>query len=255
MNKNQKVKLFNSFISSITFNEICEKISIWIENKEKRYICVSAVHACILAYKNINFAKAYNEADIVVPDGRPLFWALKILGYKNSEHLRGEFLTRNLAKYAANRNFEIGFFGGKKKSITNCIDVLTKENKNLIVSFYNSPPSPFSNLLKEKDNELINKINSSNTKILFVALGCPVQELWMKTYKYDLNCICIGIGAAVDFISGEKFSAPIWIQTLGLEWLIRLIIEPRRLFWRYLSTNFLFIYLFFLKITGIKKFK
>lgn len=255
MNKNQKVKLFNSFISSITFNEICEKISIWIENKEKRYICVSSVHSCILAYKNINFAKAYKDADIITPDVRPLFWALKILGYKNSEHLRGEFLTRNLAKYAANRNFEIGFFGGKKNSIANCIDVLTKENKNLIISFYNSPSGSFSNLLKEKDYELIDKINSSNTKILFVALGCPVQELCMKTYKYDLNCICIGISAVVDFISGEKFLAPKWIQTFGLEWLIRLINEPKRLFWHYFSTNFLFVFLFFLKITGLRKFK
>ena len=255
INKSKRVRILNSYISSISFNDLCEEIFYWIKNKEKRYICVSAVHACILAYKDIAFSKAYNNADIVAPDGRPLFWALKLLGHNYSEHLRGEFLTRNITKFAAVNNFEVGFYGGKKNSIDKCINVLKNENKNLNISYTFSPPSPFTDLLKEKDIELINKINSSKTKILFVALGCPVQELWMESYKKDLNCICIGIGAAVDFISGEKISAPNWIQKLGLEWLLRLISEPRRLFWRYFSTNFLFIFLFFLQITGLKKFK
>ena len=79
---------------------------------------------------------------------------------------------------------------------------------------------------------------------MFVALGCPVQELWMASHKNDLNCVCIGIGAAVDFISGYKFTAYKWVQKLGLEWLTRVISEPRRLFMRYFKTNLRFIYLF-----------
>jgi len=244
MNDLLKVKILNGYVNSISFKNLCNEIFRYIKGKKGHYIIVSAVHACVETYKNQEFAKAYNEADIVLPDGRPLFWALKLLGHKNTEHLRGEFVTRNISKYAAENNFEIGFYGGKKESLDKCIEVLKKDNKDLKISYKYSPPSPFSNLLIKKDFELINKINSSNTKILFVALGCPVQELWMKIYKKELNCVCIGIGAAIDFISGEKSTAPLWIQKLGLEWFLRMISEPKRLFWRYFSTNFMFICLF-----------
>ena len=244
MNDLQKVKILNGNVNSISLEILYKKIAKWIKEKKGRYIVVSAVHASVEAYKNQLFAKAYNGADIVLPDGRPLFWALKFLGYKDSEHLRGEFITRNVCKYAAENNFEIGFYGGKKESLDECINVLKKDNKDLKINYNYSPESPFTNLLIKKDFKLIDEINQSNTKILFVALGCPVQELWMEMYKKDLNCICIGIGAAIDFISGKKITAPLWIQKIGLEWFLRVISEPRRLFWRYLSTNLLFIYLF-----------
>ena len=102
---------------------------------------------------------------------------------------------------------------------------------------------------------MIEQINSNNIKILFVGLGCPLQELWMYKNKNKLNCICIGIGAAIDFISGDKYSAPIWIQKIGMEWFLRLLSEPKRLFWRYLSTNFLFLFLFLVQLIRLKKFK
>ena len=249
----KKVKILNCFINSISFETLCNTISNWIAKKKGRYICVSAVHACIEAYNNPKFTKAYSNADIIVPDGRPLFWALRLLGHKDAEHLRGEFITRNITKYAAENNFEVGFYGGKQDSLKKCIDVLKRENHNLNISYYHSPPSPFTKLIEEKDSELIKKINSSNTKILFVALGCPVQELWMEMYKEDLNCVCIGIGAAIDFISGKKSTAPIWVQKIGLEWLLRLISEPKRLFWRYFSTNLKFIFLFTIQYFKSKK--
>ena len=252
MNNLQKVKILNGYVNSITFDILCMEISKWIKEKKGYYVIVSAVHASVEAYKNQLFAKAYNGADIVLPDGRPLFWALKFLGYKDSEHLRGEFITRNVCKYATENNFEIGFYGAKKDSLDECINVLKKNNIGLKVNYNYSPQSPFTDLLKNKDYELINQINSSNTKILFVALGCPVQELWMEMYKKDLNCVCIGIGAAIDFISGKKLTAPLWIQNIGLEWFLRVISEPRRLFWRYLSTNLLFIYLFIKQCLKIK---
>ena len=244
MDNLKKVKILNSFVNTISFKILCEEVSRWISKKKGYYICISAVHACMEAYNNPKFAKAYNNADIVIPDGRPLFWALRLLGHKNSEHLRGEFVTRNICKYAAENSFEVAFYGGKLDSLKKCIDVLKRENHNLNISYYHSPPSPFTKLIEEKDDELIKKINSSNTKILFVALGCPVQELWMEMYKEDLNCVCIGIGAAIDFISRKKSTAPLWVQKIGLEWLLRVISEPRRLFWRYFSTNFKFVFLF-----------
>ena len=106
-----------------------------------------------------------------------------------------------------------------------------------------------------KKKKIILKINKSKVDILFVCLGCPKQELWMYEHKNKLNCIMLGIGAVADFLAGNKILPNKFFENLGLAWLIRLITEPRRLFWRYFSTNFLFLFLFFLQITGLKKFK
>ena len=89
----------------------------------------------------------------------------------------------------------------------------------------------------------ISKINKSKVDVLFVCLGCPKQELWMHEHKKNLKCIMIGIGAVADFLSGNKILPNKFFEYLGLAWLIRLITEPRRLFWRYFSTNFLFLFL------------
>ena len=181
---NKKVRIINCDINPISLKSLCEKITEWIKEKKGHYICVSAVHACIETYNKKEFANAHNNADIAVPDGRPLFWALKLLGYKNAEWLPGYFVLRNICKLAEINNFEIGFYGGKKNSVEKCMNILKDNYKNLKISYSYSPPSPFINLLQKKDYKLINDINSSQTKILFVALGCPVQELWMDPKRY-----------------------------------------------------------------------
>jgi N-acetylglucosaminyldiphosphoundecaprenol N-acetyl-beta-D-mannosaminyltransferase len=109
-------------------------------------------------------------------------------------------------------------------------------------------------MIKE-EIKILKDIKKSKIDILFVCLGCPKQELWMYQNKNKLKCTMIGVGAVADFLSGNKILPNKFFEYLGLAWLIRLITEPRRLFWRYFSTNFLFIFLFFLQITGLKKFK
>ena len=145
-----KVKILNGYVNSISLKALCEEISKWVKEQKGHYICVAPVHSCIEAYDNEEFAKAYNGSDITVPDGRPVFWALKLLGYKDSEHLRGEYITRNVCKYAAENNFEVGFYGGNKNSLEECINVLKNQYKSLKVNFSFSPPGVFKDLLKKK---------------------------------------------------------------------------------------------------------
>ena len=250
-----KVKIIKGLVDSISLRELKDQILKLIDEKKNSYICVSSVHSNVEAYKNSEFENAYNSANFVLPDGRPLYWALKLLGYKNSEHLRGEYVTRNLIDLAAQKNFAIGFYGARKESLDKCVINLLEKYPKLKIPFKYSLEGDFKKLLTQNNEHFIEQINSNNVKILFVGLGCPLQELWMYKNKDKLNCICIGVGAAIDFISGDKYSAPIWIQKIGMEWFLRLLSEPKRLFWRYLSTNSLFIILFLLQITGLKKFK
>ena len=99
-------------------------------------------------------------------------------------------------------------------------------------------------LQMKKKKKIIDNINNSGIEILFVCLGCPKQEKWMSENKDFLKCTSIGIGEIINVISGKTKLPPRWIQKIGMGWFFRLLCEPRRLFWRYFSTNFKFIYLF-----------
>ena len=251
--KKIKIKIINYLINSISLDNLLKKILYWIKYNQPSYICVSNVHSCIESFWNNKFKKAHNSADIAIPDGRPIYWALKILGSKNSEHLPGYYVTEKICELSNKKNLKIGFYGSTSKNLKNIERNLKKKYKNLKIKYKYSPP--FRKLNKFEEKKIISNISKSKIDILFVCLGCPKQELWMYEHKNKLKCTMLGIGAVADFLSGNKILPNKFFEYLGLAWLVRLITEPRRLFWRYFSTNFLFIFLFFFQITGLKKFK
>ena len=156
-------------------------------------------------------------------------------------------------KFLKKKKYRIGFYGSTTKNLANLSKKIKNKYKNLNIIYTHSPPfKPIKSFQKKK---ISRQINNLKIDILFVFLGCPKQELWMYENKKELNCIMIGAGAVVDFLSGNKTLPNKFFEYLGLAWFIRLLSEPKRLFWRYFSTNFLFIYLFFLQIFNIKKFK
>jgi N-acetylglucosaminyldiphosphoundecaprenol N-acetyl-beta-D-mannosaminyltransferase len=121
----------------------------------------------------------------------------------------------------------------------------------LNVAFSFSPP--FLAMSPEEDADMIEQINQSGARILFVGLGCPKQEIWMAEHRGKVNAVMLGVGAAFDFHSGIKPQAPAWMQKVGLEWLFRLFIEPRRLWRRYLYHNPRFIFLAVADLLGLLK--
>ena len=246
----KKVKIINYLINPIKLNELLDFIFI---KRKNRYICVSNVHSCLESYFNPKFKIAHNSSDLAIPDGRPIFWALKLLGYKNIDHLPGYFITKKICEISVKKKYKIGFFGSTSSNLKKLKFNLEKEFNGLKIDFIYSPPF-MKNIDRMKLN-FVKEVNKRKIDILFVCLGCPKQELWMFKNKNKVNSTMLGIGAAADFLSGNKLLPNKFFEFLGLAWLIRLITEPRRLFWRYFSTNFLFIFLFFLQIMGLKKFK
>ena len=249
----KKIKIINYKINSIKIDYLLKKVLYWSKQNKSHYICVSNVHSCIESYLNQKFKKAHNAASFAVADGRPIFWALKLLGQKKVDHLPGYYLTEKLCELSSKKNLKVGFYGSKIKILNDLKKNIKKKYKKLSISYKYSPPFRNLNYLEKK--KIINEINKSKVQILFICLGCPKQELWMYENRKKLKCTMIGIGAVADFLSGNKILPNKFFEYLGLAWFIRLISEPRRLFWRYFSTNFLFIFLFFLQITGLKKFK
>jgi len=248
MIKKQKILKTNVDVTSLS--KVLKLISEWLNNlKYGKYICLFNVHMCMEAFDDNKFLKILNEADMVLPDGFPIYLAQKLLGHSDASKIRGADLTIELSKFSNKNNIRIGFIGGAKNTLDKMCSELSKKYDINNIKYSYSPP--FRSLTLEEENDIIDSINNSNIKILFVGLGCPKQEIWMKENKEKLNCIMIGVGAAFDFISGNKKIAPLWMQKVGLEWLHRFFSEPKRLWKRYLKHNPRFIYYFILQYFGI----
>jgi len=236
-----KLKILKIKVNITSYKQVVEKIFNWIEDDNSgKYICVSNVHMCMEAFDNPNFCKIVNEADLVVPDGRPLVWAQILLGEKNGSQVRGSDLLLTVCKEAEKAGISIGLYGGTEKTLADFITFLKTRYTNLKIPFASSPP--FRELTQKEEETYIQKLNTSGASIIFVGIGCPKQERWMAKHRDRLNCVMIGVGAAFDFFSGQKKHAPQWMQKAGIEWIFRLISDPRRLWKRYFKHNPRFIY-------------
>jgi len=226
-------------------------VSISKKAQGNAYVCVANVHMLTIARNNPRFKSTLSNAKFVVPDGMPLVWTQKLKGFKNAERVCGPDLMLELCKLASANNLSVYLLGAKTITLDLLFQNLSNLFPNLKIAGMHSPDK-----LPEQprlDEELVNKINNSGANILFVGLGCPKQEFWCETHAPQLKPIAIGVGAAFDFLAGSKKRPSLFIQQCGLEWLHRLISEPRRLWKRYLINNTQFIYYSLLDLLKSKK--
>jgi N-acetylglucosaminyldiphosphoundecaprenol N-acetyl-beta-D-mannosaminyltransferase len=192
-----------------------------------------------------------NDADLTVPDGMPLVWMMRLKGFPYQERVYGPTLMLHVLEAAAQENLPVGFYGGSPDVLNMLIKRVQARYAGLQVAFSCSPP--FREMSQEEDLAVIEQINRSGVRILFVGLGCPKQEIWMAEHRSKVEAVMIGVGAAFDFHAGVKAQAPASLQSLGLEWLFRLFTEPRRLWKRYLYHNPRFVLLAVADLLGVLK--
>jgi len=210
--------------------------------KEGAYICAANVHMCMEAYRDKGFQHIVNNASLTVPDGRPLTWWMRSLGIDNIEQVRGPDLFLSVCNKACQTGIPIAFYGGETETLNKLKMYLLNNYNDIKIACAISPP--FRELTENEEASHIDQLRESGAQILFVGLGCPKQEKWMAKVKKDLAMVMLGVGAAFDFYAGNKSIAPRWMSRSGLEWLYRLLCEPRRLWKRYLYTNPHFMYLY-----------
>jgi N-acetylglucosaminyldiphosphoundecaprenol N-acetyl-beta-D-mannosaminyltransferase len=234
-----------SMIIDITnIKDVINNVELLVKEKASSYICVSNVHMCMEVYDCPVFAKVVNEADLIIPDGRAICWAQKLLGHKYAEQVRGEDIMNTICESSGSKNLNIGLYGGSSDLLlAQVVTNLKKRYSDIQISYSYSPP--FRPLTKEEDETVIDDINNAKVDILFVGIGCPKQERWMAEHLNNVNSVMLGVGAAFDFVAGSKKNAPKWMQKIGFEWLFRLCSEPSRLWKRYLIQIPRFIYHFF----------
>ncbi|MBI2259915.1 MAG: WecB/TagA/CpsF family glycosyltransferase [Flavobacteriia bacterium] len=233
-------KVISLNISTGSRQDFINEIILLAKSKSS-YVCFTNVHMTVEAYDDVDFAKCVNNADIVSPDGMPLTKCIKLLYNTKQDRIAATDIIPDILKNAEQNHLTVYFYGGTPEMQKHTKNFIEKKYPNLVCTGYDSPP--FRVLNEEEKSETINRINKSGAKLLFVILGCPKQEKWMAYHKDKINACMLGIGGALPILIGIQKRAPIWMQKMSLEWLYRLIQEPRRLFKRYFYTNFKFIYL------------
>ena len=227
-------------VDCTSYDEAAEAILSLARSGRGAHVCVATVHMLMEAFDDPSFRKGVNSAELVTADGMPLVWTLRHRGLSRARRVYGPTLTPIVCERASEAGIPVGFYGGSPAVLTLVRDRLQTRYPKLEVAFAHSPP--FRELSAAEDEAVVSTLVDSGAQILFVGLGCPKQERFMAAHRDAFPGVQIGVGAAFDFIAGEKRQAPPWIQNVGLEWAFRLASEPRRLWRRYLENNPRFVY-------------
>ena len=215
-----------------------------LTTKKGLLVAVCNVNTVVSCFKNKNLNRIINSFDIKCPDGFPIAKSSKLL-YKNEQkRVDGYNLFYETIKKGIENNTSHYFFGNIDSVTNKMISNLKKEFPNINILGYKCPP--FLNLEMLTNDDYITDITIKKPDIIWVSLGFPKQEQFINKLKKEINLDSnlIGIGAVFEWVAGTKIKAPEWVANIGLEWLLRLIQEPKRLFRRYFIDNFLFIIYF-----------
>ena len=240
------MNILGTRVDSTSYHEATAVITEWAAQNLSKYVCVATVSQVMEGHDAPAFQAVMNQADLVTPDGMPLVWGLRLLGWKGATRVYGPDLTPIVLARAAADGLPVGFYGGSPEVLEQFVQAMTARFPELKAAYAFSPP--FRPLTPAEDQQVVQEIKESGARILFVATGNPAQELWMAAHRGKVPAVMIGVGAAFDFLTGAKRQAPRWMMGIGLEWLFRLATEPRRLWKRYLKHNPRFVVLFALQL-------
>jgi N-acetylglucosaminyldiphosphoundecaprenol N-acetyl-beta-D-mannosaminyltransferase len=245
------MKIMGVHLNQTSYEAASGQIVRWAGSRESKYVCVANVHMLMEAYDSSNFAAVVNNADLVTPDGMPLVWLMRLKGARKQERVYGPTLMLRMLEWAARENIPVGFLGGKPHVLESLTRRMQAQYPGLTVAFSFSPP--FRQISDSENASIVESINASGARIVFVGLGCPKQEYWMAEQRGKVQAVMIGVGAAFDFHAGTLPQAPVFMQKLGLEWLFRFLCEPRRLWRRYLIHNPRFLVMALADLLGVAK--
>lgn len=204
------------------------------------YICVSNVHTTVTSYEEPDYCAVQNGGIMAIPDGGPLSTVGRKRGYKNMARTTGPSLMGEIFKISAEKEYRHFFYGSKQETLDLLDQKLKESYPGIRIAGMYSPP--FRPLTVEEDEAAIKMINDAKADFVWIGLGAPKQEIWMAEHQGKIEGLMLGVGAGFDYYAGNIERAPEWMQKSNLEWLYRLIQDPRRLFHRYWHTNTKFIW-------------
>lgn len=228
-------------ISTLSMQETISYIERNLQSLSGSYICVANVHTTVMSYDDPNYRNIQNDSVMTLPDGAPLSIVARKRGYKNIERVTGPDLMKELFEASERHCYKHFFYGGTPETLEQLQKKLKEKYPYInIVGMY-SPP--FRELTVEENQEIVESVNQCRPDFVWIGLGAPKQEKWMSDHRDKIHGLMVGVGAGFEYHAGNLKRAPKWMQVCSLEWLNRLMQEPRRLLKRYLYTNLKFIWL------------
>lgn len=239
-NKSSKtITIFDITFNNLAMNEILEIIKNSIHKKDKKSISFINADCLNKTFSNNEYKQTLAKADLVLPDGSGINIACNILKQKLKENVNGTDMLPHICSLSQENSFKIFLLGAKDGVALKAKEKLLEKYPNLQI--VGTAHGYINHELEQTD--LINKINSSKANILLVAMGAPMQEIFIEKYKNQLNSnVIIGVGGLFDFYSSNIKRAPMYLRETGFEWVYRMIQEPKRMWKRYILGNPLFIY-------------
>lgn len=235
-------KLFYPKYANVDYKKATEVIINKAIRHQSYGVSALAVHGLIESIDNKQMRSAVQRLDMITADGQPIRWALNYFhGIGLKSRTTGPELTSHVLSEANQKGLRVYLYGSTPDTLHKLQNHIERKYPNLTISGVH--PDRFREATAAEDAEDIEKINQSESHIVLVGRGCPRQEIWVANHLGKINSVMMAVGAAFDFHAGTVKKAPDWMGNMGLEWLYRLIQEPRRLAKRYAYTNTKFIFL------------
>ncbi|QXE21264.1 glycosyl transferase [Clostridium sp. 001] len=227
-------------IAAIDMDWLLDYLNANIKELKGNYITVANVHTTVTAYENPEYCAVQNGGIMAIPDGGPLSSVGNKRGYKNMHRTTGPNLMGEIFKISTENGYRHYFYGSTDETLKALYQKLTKKYLGIQIAGMYSPP--FHPLTEEEDVAVIKQINETKPDFIWIGLGAPKQEKWMAVHQGKLDGLMVGVGAGFAYHAEQLKRAPEWMQKSNLEWVYRLIQDPRRLFNRYWHTNTKFIW-------------
>jgi N-acetylglucosaminyldiphosphoundecaprenol N-acetyl-beta-D-mannosaminyltransferase len=252
--ENGRVNILGVGVSALNMELALRKTELLLDRGEQGYICVTGVHGIMEAQSDLQFRYILNHSFLTTPDGMPTVWLGRLHGFKRMSRVYGPDYMLGLCQASVAKGYRHFLYGGKKGVAEQLRAELTRRFPGLNIVGTYTPPFRLLNAAEEED--LWRQIEISQADVLWCGLSTPKQERFIASYCGRLPVkLMVGVGAAFDLLSGNLGEAPDWMKRAGLQWLYRLIKEPRRLWRRYLINNPKFTWLTFLQLTGMRHYR
>lgn len=239
----------------ISYKDMYPIFDQWLSDRTTRSHCLSVinVHICVSSLLNKKLRDLYNSADLVGIDSMPFVKWARAFYNKKSDHLNAPDLLLQISSKAKEKGYTFFLYGGYPGAPDKIEEFIKSRFDGIRIVGKYSPP--FRALTSSEDVAICKMINDAKPDFLWVGLGSPKQDIWIRDHMEKIQgCIIVPSGATFDFFSGRIKQAPPWVRNLGFEWLFRLTQDFKRLWVRYTIYNFVFLIMFFFQIIRIVSF-
>lgn len=226
-------------IAAIDMEWALDYFKKYVKDLSGDYVCVSNVHTTVTSYEDSEYCDIQNGGIMALPDGGPLSHLGRKRGFHKMSRVTGPSLMGEIFNISEVNGYRHYFYGSTEQTLETLESRLQEKYPGLQIAGMYSPP--FRQITEEEDEIIVKTINDTNPDFVWIGLGAPKQEKWMAMHQGKIQGLMVGVGAGFDYYADNIKRAPEWMQRNNLEWLYRLIQDPKRLFSRYLITNTKFL--------------